>query len=126
MTTKMIRYLAGQYRLSPEKRGEILRNIYKNTGKSGIQALMRELNINSINSILKWIKYDSGNRNRCRRKQALLEIGGPPSPGLKDITIQDIFKETSFISNGVKIGKQGGRRSTFGGQVWDAVHGGLK
>lgn len=126
MNTYTIRYLAGKYRLLPEKRGEILRDIYLLAGKSGMQALANTLNKNLI-QFLEWIKADIEYRNRCRRGKRRSTPPDPPAPSrVKDIKIQEIFDESQYTSSGNKTGKQGGKRSIYNGLAWDAVSGGGK
>lgn len=127
MNIKMIKHLAGLYRLSPEKRAQILRRIYKEEGKEGIQSFGRALGVNSVEPFIKWAEKDYNNTRRIRRKRKLLAICNPPSPpGQRDYSIRELFEELSPVSGGSKIGSQGGRRSIYSGQAWDAINGGGK
>lgn len=126
MTTLTIRDLAGQYRISPEKREQILRYIYKYSGKYGLQSFVRALGSNSVNPFLKWAEKDCNNKSRSRRKQKLLLCRPPAPPRPKDYCIGDLFEELSTVNGGCKLGKQGGKRNIYSGQAWDALHRGGK
>lgn len=126
MSIRMIRYLAGQYRLSPDKRAQILRKIYKTDGKSGIHAFAIVMGVKSAELFIKWAELDFKNTKRNSRGRKLIRIGNPPAPpGQKECNIQDILEEM-FVSTGSKIGKQGGKRTISSAQAWDAINRGGK
>lgn len=122
METSRIQSLAGVYRLSPDKRPQILRKIYKSDGKVGIQAFVRILGNKSAEPFIKWANKDYKNTIRSRRGQKFIKIGNPPSPpGNVECNINVIFEDTPISMGGYKLGRQGGKRNILGAQAWDAV-----
>lgn len=126
MTTCMIRDLAGQYRISPEKREEILYHIYKCSGKSGLYSFTRFLGSKSARPFIRWVENYHDNKKRCRRNQKLKNVQRPPAPpDPEGFKIYNLFDEKTSVT-GSKFGKQGGKRSIYNGQSWDAINGGGK
>ncbi len=124
MTTIILRELAGQYRTSPGRRAQILRQIYRDSGKTGLNSLLKLLGCSSVAPFINWIEIDLKNKNRGRRKQRANFVRPPLPPGQKDYTNKQLLEELSPINEGYKTGKMGGRRSIYSGQAWDAINGG--
>lgn len=80
MNMKNIQNLAEMYRLFPDKRPLILREIYKTDGKSGIHAFARVMGVKSAEHFIKWAEVDFINAKRSRRGQKLIQISNPPIP----------------------------------------------
>lgn len=127
MEISMIRHLAGTYRLFPDKRPQILREIYKAEGKTGVQAFVRVLGNKSAELFVKWVKEDFNITKRCRRGQKLIRIGNPPGPpGNGEYNFKHLFEDMPVLMGGYKLGRQGGKRNVSSVQAWDAKNGGGK
>lgn len=127
MEISKIRYLTGAYRLFPDKRSQILREIYMSDGKAGIQAFVRILGSRSVKPFINWVEKDLKNKKRFRRGQKIIKINTPPEPpGSNDFDFWLLFEDMSMLMGGCKLGKQGGKRNIFSAQAWDAIQGGGK
>lgn len=127
MTTLIIRNLAGQYRISPDKREQILRYIYRDSGKTGLQSFVRALGGTSVELFLKWVKNDYKNKIRSRRGQKTKLLKPPIPPGDNNYGIRELLNEIRSLSQdngGRRSGRGGGKSSIYNAQAWDAKNGG--
>jgi hypothetical protein len=69
LNTGVVKALAFRYIISAEDRDQILRSLYKDAGRPGLQALARVMGLTSPKPLLAWLEKDKKARNKSRRQR---------------------------------------------------------